>query len=280
MSTAFGGQWTEEKLDILRGYLDAYTTVLKKQPFSLVYLDAFAGEGLWSPGAGYSSEEYGDFIEVHEGSPLIALGVRDRQFDRLVFVEKDGKRAESLRSRVNEYPNRVVKVVEDDANDAIPRFCDELGEYERAVAFLDPFATEVSWDAVTRIAETERIDCWVLFPRGAIARMMPRRDEPTPALMDRLDHIFGGREHWEGLYRPSAQLSLFDDGPRRERPGSQVIADRYKERLESVFTRVAPTRRTLTNSKNSPMFELFFGAGNPVGADTAIRIADHLLSRW
>ena len=280
MSATFGGQWTEEKLDILEGYLDAYTTVLKNQPFSLVYLDAFAGEGLWSPRVGYSSDEYGEFIEVHTGSPLRALGVRDREFDRLVFVERDGKRAEALRSRVGDDPNRAVEVIEGDANSVIPRFCDKLGEYERAVAFLDPYATEVSWDTVTRIAGTERIDCWILFPRGAIARMMPRQAEPTPALMDRLDHIFGGRAHWEDLYSQSMQLSLFNEERGRERPSSEVIADRYKERLESVFTRVAPTRRTLTNSKNSPMFELFFGAGNRAGAETAIRIADHLLSNW
>ncbi|MDE0205517.1 MAG: three-Cys-motif partner protein TcmP [Candidatus Tectomicrobia bacterium] len=39
----FGGPWTQEKLDILRRYLDAYTTALKNQPFTLTYIDAFAG---------------------------------------------------------------------------------------------------------------------------------------------------------------------------------------------------------------------------------------------
>ena len=37
----FGGPWTEDKLDILEGYLDSYTTALKNQPFRLVYIDAF-----------------------------------------------------------------------------------------------------------------------------------------------------------------------------------------------------------------------------------------------
>ena len=41
----FGGSWTQEKLNILRGYLDAYTTALKDQPFKLIYIDAFAGSG-------------------------------------------------------------------------------------------------------------------------------------------------------------------------------------------------------------------------------------------
>ena len=42
---SFGGQWTLEKLGILKRYLDAYTTVLKNQSFRLIYVDAFAGEG-------------------------------------------------------------------------------------------------------------------------------------------------------------------------------------------------------------------------------------------
>src|SRR5690606_41679286 len=41
----FGGPWTEEKLDRVTRYLQAYTTALKNQPFQLMYIDAFAGTG-------------------------------------------------------------------------------------------------------------------------------------------------------------------------------------------------------------------------------------------
>ena len=41
----FGGPWTEEKLDRVARYLQAYTTALKNQPFQLMYIDAFAGTG-------------------------------------------------------------------------------------------------------------------------------------------------------------------------------------------------------------------------------------------
>ena len=46
---SFGGPWTNDKLEILRRYLDAYTTALKNQPFNLIYVDAFAGGGSWTP---------------------------------------------------------------------------------------------------------------------------------------------------------------------------------------------------------------------------------------
>jgi three-Cys-motif partner protein len=44
----FGGAWTVIKIDILKQYLDAYTTALKSQPFNLVYIDAFAGCGKYT----------------------------------------------------------------------------------------------------------------------------------------------------------------------------------------------------------------------------------------
>ena len=40
------GPWAEEKLECLGKYLNAYTTILRKQKFKgYVYIDAFAGTG-------------------------------------------------------------------------------------------------------------------------------------------------------------------------------------------------------------------------------------------
>ncbi len=274
--TSFGGDWTRQKLEILGRYLDAYTTALKDRPFRLIYVDAFAGEGVWRP-----PEDYEDFQTVVDGSARIALDVQDKPFDRLLFIEKDPERFASLRQLAVEFPNRNIQVINNDANTAIPDFCRGMNVSDRAVVFLDPFATEVSWQTVEALALTKKIDCWILFPLSATARIMPRGDEPPPAWSARLDWVFGGREYWEDFYSPSPQLSLFGDDPAQERSGgSDLIAERYRRRLETVFTRVAPTSRTLTNSKNSPMFELFFAASNPVGASVAIRIADHILRHW
>ena len=284
-STTFGGDWTSEKLEILRRYLDAYTTALKDQPskerpFNLIYVDAFAGEGSWKPGTGYD-QDYEEFGELHEGSPRIALGIQNRAFDRFLFIEQDPQRSKSLQELRRKFPNRKIEVVTGDANIALPRFCSGLGRFERAVVFLDPFATEVAWETVEVIAQTEKIDCWILFPLMATTRMMPKGKEPTPDCAKRLDRVFGSREHWQLLYKPSQQLPLFDDEPGQERHGgSEAIADRYRQRLESVFAEVAPTSRTLRNSKNSPIFDLYFAASNPKGAKIAIRIADYILKHW
>ena len=278
---SFGGPWTDDKLEILRHYLDAYTTALKNQRFTLTYVDAFAGEGYWTPGAGYASDVYGDFRGLRQGSPRIALGIQDKAFDRFLFIEKDSASIRSLWSLQEEFPESEIGIVNDDANYVLPRFCREMGDFDRAVVFLDPYATQVAWSTVEAIAHSRKIDCWILFPLMAVTRMMARNNEPTPALAARLDRIFGGRDHWQGLYRQSPQLSLFGEDPNQTRPpGSGRIADLYRGRLESVFLRIAPTQRVFKNSRDSPMFELFFGASNPVGAPTAIRIADSILNNW
>ena len=273
----FGGPWTQEKLEILRRYLDTYTTALKNQPFALSYIDAFAGAGMYID----SDHDRGEFEEFHEGSTKIALDISDRQFDHLVFIEENSGRIESLKELANQHPGRGIRIIEGNANLEIPKFCNNMGSSDRAVVFLDPFATEVSWDTVKAIASTQKIDCWILFPLMAITRMMPRGREPDTAMSERLDRIFGGREYWRRSYRDSLQIPLFDNGQRREREqGNDEIANNYRDQLRTVFHRVAEPRRTLRNSKNGPLFELFFAAGNPQGANTAIRIANYILENW
>jgi three-Cys-motif partner protein len=85
--TAFGGPWTLQKLEILERYLDSYTTALKNQPFQLIYVDAFAGEGSFRLNAEFYQTDYSEFRELYSGSSRIALGIRDKAFDKLVFSE-------------------------------------------------------------------------------------------------------------------------------------------------------------------------------------------------
>ena len=277
--TTFGGQWTQEKLNILKRYLDEYTTVLKKQRFRLIYVDAFAGEGYWHPKPLYPPEIYGDFDDVRDGSVRIALQTENRPFDHFVFIEKEPARCASLELLKQEFQDRSIQIDNDDANNVLVSFCDNLKHYERAVVFVDPYATQMSWATVEAIAATKKIDCWILFPVGAIARNMPTRQEPTAELAANHDRVFGDRKYWRGLYQEPAQLSMLEK--RIERPGgSGPIADKYRMRLQEVFEDVAPTQRIFTNSRNSPMFELFFAASNPSGAPIAIPIADHILQRW
>lgn len=281
MTQAFGGPWTQAKLSILGEYLDRYTTALKNQAFDLIYVDAFAGEGQWRPNSGYEGGEYEDYRAIVDGSARIALGVQDKPFDRLVFIEKDPSRYASLHALRNEFPHRDIAALNDDANHALAVFCNDLeNRNARAVVFLDPYATQVRWETVERLAQTKKADCWILFPLSAVARIMPTAEEPSPQLQARLDVIFGGREHWESIYHDATQRRLFGEQSQQRDTGSSAIAGLYRKRLSSVFEKVAPASLTLRNSRNSPLFELFFAASNRAGAPIAIRIAKHIMERW
>ncbi len=53
----------------------------------------------------------------------------------------------------------------------------------------------------------------------------------------------------------------------------------YKNRLETVFPKVAPNPRILKDSSGRPLFQLFFAAANGGrGGDIAIKIAKHILN--
>ena len=194
----FGGPWTTEKLDILERYLNSYTTALKNQPFGLVYIDAFAGSGEINIGeCGVSEFDSDSFVT---GSTERALRVVDRPFDQLVFVEKQADSYDKLVELKSRHPDRLIDVEQDDAN----TFLAGLTKHSflsgpatqtyvdwRGVLFVDPFGTELAWATVQHIAEVRRLDMWLLFPVGAIGRMLPlsgHPDEVEPKWVDK-DYI-------------------------------------------------------------------------------------------
>jgi len=299
----FGGNWTLDKLRILGKYLDEYTTALKNQSFSLIYIDAFAGSGRFSlrhqaepsgpdlfdetigqDPAGVASTrqevsihgEDSEFLEFLDGSTEIAAGIVDRPFDELVFIEKDRARCDQLASQFNE--SRIT-IHNSEAN----TFLQNLGwdwASHRGVLFLDPFGTQVEMRTLRRIASMEALDTWILFPVGTIARLLPRKLEANPSAApyaERLMSVFGD-DSWKNLYRRSDQSTLF--GPEeyiREKGHSQIL-ELYIEKLEQIFgDRLLSRTRPLKNSRNSTIFEFIFCVGSPSGIGPAHRIAGHII---
>ena len=274
MSGGFGGRWTIEKLNILESYLDAYTTALKNQPFKLMYVDAFAGTGEISVRS--ADDDARDFID---GSAKLAIEIDSKPFDRLIFVEKDTRRYNRLANLRKENPNRDIITIESDANSFLGNLQEDWRAW-RGVLFLDPFATEVEWDTIEKIAGFNALDTWILFPISAITRMLPTSKNPDDVSVrwaDRLTRIYGD-ESWRALYYFSPQQSLFGDEQYQRDPGTEGISRIYKNKLRDLFgPRFMETSKTFMNSKNSPLFEFVFCAGNPSGAGIAKRIAKHIL---
>ncbi len=262
----FGGPWTAIKLSVLGNYLKSYSTALKFQKFQLLYIDAFAGSGTYTP---TSSTEDGGLTEQRKGSAAIALDLAPA-FHKYIFVEKDVGRANALRLKLGEYPSANAEVINSSANEAVPEICRSIIRHNksrpkhpiRAVLFLDPYGMEVDWGVLEAISATKVIDLWYLFPIGGALRQVPydskKMDEHKHAALTR---ILGTNE-WEQLvYKPPPQTDLFGTGPDKERDIDVAKFELYvTQRLEELFPFVLPPIALPPTSLQK--FSLFFAISN------------------
>ena len=269
---SYGGDWTITKLENLSAYADAYTTVLKNQPFDLIYFDAFAGEGSVAIKSG------GHAGEVVDGSATVAVNITGKPFDELRFVEQKPEVATRLREKLQLIAsNRITTVEVGDANEVVLDFCAKLGDFQRALVLLDPFATEVSWPTVQALAETKKCDVLILFPTMPLRRMLKRFDDPQDARFARQMERIYGNDSWKSLYRQRQQPSLFSSDPKFESAaGADALVALYKQRLNEVF--VDSISQSLKNKTNSRMFEFIVAWGDPKGAKVGRRIASWIIS--
>lgn len=280
----FGGNWTEQKLKILAQYLKQYNVALQKQPFTRVYVDAFAGTGYRKQAARPGYPDLFPEIEEPEaqaflkGSAKLALEICP-SFHRYIFVESDAEKVNELERLKIEHPDKAdtIEIEQGDANDYMRKYCKNMARSERAVVFLDPFATEVEWDTIEAIARTQAIDTWILFPMMAVNRLLA--NDPKKAFRRPLDRVFGSPDWFQRFYRSSVEENIFGQSYEIVQKACDFdnIREFFLERLKAVFAGVSPNPRMLFNSRGSPIFQLFFAAGNTRGAPIALKIANHLL---
>ena len=293
MSQEFGGTWTEEKLDRLRKYLNAYMMIFTRNVqaswYKTIYLDAFAGSGYRSSAASRLDQSEVDLFAdladdpdatgLYEGSPRIALGL-DNPFSKYIFIENNPEHAARLDRLVKEeFKYLDVAVRTADANKFIQQWCrDTDWKRCRSVVFLDPYGMQVDWATIETIGRTQAIDMWLLFPLGqGINRLLTRSGPPNDSWSRRLTTMLGTDAWREAFYKESPQNDLFDSEPRIEKDASwDSISKFFTDRLSTCFSRVAKPL-ALRNSKGVPIFLLCFAAGNPKGASTAVKIANEIL---
>lgn len=281
-SQKFGGNWTEEKLNIFTSYLDAYLIALQNQKFKKIYIDAFAGTG---------EIETSDGGQYLVGSAKRALA-SDKKFDHYYFIEADSQKAGELQDMINsEFPQmrRIVTIFCGDANDKLAEIISSVDwRYNRGLLFLDPYATQVNWTTLENVAQTKSIDVWYLFPFSALERMLPKNGK-YGKWEDCIDRLLGDCEWREEFYKKDLQMTLFDlfadeSGQKDdERMVKNANPDHIKayilSRLKTIFPCVSKHARIFRNSRNSPMFLFCFAISseNPKAQGLALRMADHIL---
>ena len=275
MSQEFGGIWTVKKLAVLDDYLNFYTNALKDQPFTLHYVDAFAGAGEHSPARVADQETLIPRADL-TGSVETALSI-DRPFDQYHFNEKDRTSIKELERIKAGHPNKKIEIRNEDANVFVPNFCAGMKWNDRAVLLLDPFSTQLDWKTLKPVSSTGKIDLWLLFPISVITRMTPRDGNRTkPEWKQTLDRLLGTNDWEEALYKPVIQTGdLFDDNAHvGQRVNVEEVGSWVTGRLKELFPFVV--KPVLLKNNNRPLFLFYFAVSNHT--DAARKLAQRATS--
>lgn len=283
----FGGVHTQQKLDAVAAYLQAYVTVMQKQRFKLSYVDGFAGSGA---SQAVSAEEEAQLLEANlydsgaivEGSPIRALNI-DPPFDRYLFIDADPENVASLQNLAHQYSGMSIIIRDGDANIHLQAFADFLSKdrFERAVVFLDPFGLSVRWETVAKLAATQKVDLWYLVPVHGMSRQIKEDGTFLPSAR-KIDDLWGSDEWRSKAVKKSEPIEdLFGQIDERfeKVAKAEQFSEMFRERLGEVFAGGVAKRYLRLGKGRLHEFSLMFACANPspAASGAALRIANHIL---
>lgn len=282
----FGSSHTQRKLDVLENYLNAYSTALKNRGKKLIYFDAFAGSGEVRPKQ--TDEETLSLMELDGigsaedlilGSSVRALNTTNA-FHRYMFVDNSKKKIEHLKEQLREHDRfDKCRFKKSDANESIRRFCNETDWSDKlAVMFLDPFGSQVEWETIEAIAQTERIDLWYLFPAGLSVNRQISRDGKINFFHEApINRIFGNNDWKEKIVKIRTSAGLFETITEGEKiAGPAEITQIMIDQMQGVFGGGVLTKWLPLGRNNSHWYSLIFAISNREPA--AVRLAKRLAS--
>jgi three-Cys-motif partner protein len=263
------GYWSEIKLDILKEYAHAYSTILSSRGqarFHHVYVDAFAGAGV------HVSKARREFVP---GSPLNALLVKP-PFKQYYFIDLDGRKVEFLKRAVGDRPD--VRVYRGDCNDLLLRevFPNvRYEDYRRALCVLDPYGLHLRWEVIRTAGQMRTIDLFLNFPVMDINRnaLWRHPEQVGESGLQRMNAFWGDDSWREVAYK--AEPTLFGDVDVRTEPAE--VPEAFRKRLRQVagFQHVAQPL-PMRNSVGAIVYYLFFASQNR----TALTVAEYLLRKY
>jgi three-Cys-motif partner protein len=246
------GYWSEIKLEIVKEYARAYSTILtaqKNPSLHHVYIDAFAGAGV------HLAKATGEFVP---GSPINALNVLP-PFQEYHLIDIKHEKAETLRKLLRD--RKDVFIYEGDCNEILlskvfPRV--RYANYKRGLCILDPYGLHLDWGVIYEAGQMRTLDVFLNFPVADINRNALRRNpEGVTDLQKARMNAYWGDDSWRQVaYR--TDTTLFGEP---EKQSNEVVAEAFRQRLKKVagFARV-PEPMPMRNSTGATVYYLFFAS--------------------
>ncbi|MEO5960658.1 MAG: three-Cys-motif partner protein TcmP [Opitutaceae bacterium] len=277
------GDWSVDKLEILKAYAEQYSLILKSQVtakgdsrrFHFGYIDGFAEAG---------EHVHKDTGKIIPGSPLNAL---DQSFDEYHFIDLDPQRVARLKEKCSGVANAFVHHGDCNAvllDTVFPRF--KYENYRRALCFLDPYGMHLQWKVLATAGQMKTTEIFLNFPVMDINRNAKKRHlaEVDPDHRARMTAFWGDESWHAAMYAPSPQANFFgqlagegENSPEMDKMDNDAFVTAFRKRLREVAGfEFVPQPVPMKNSKNAVVYYLFFASNNATGN----RIASHIFKGY
>ena len=242
------GDWSVLKLEILRQYSYAYSTILTKHRLHHSYIDGFAGAG---------QHILKRTKELIPGSPWNALNL-EPPFRELHLIDLNRSRTAELRRLSAGLPN--VKVYDGDANEILLQLFPTVRyeKYRRALCILDPYGLHLDWKVIEAAGKMGTIEIFLNFPVHDMNRnvLWWNPDEPAQDDVARMS-AFWGDESWKSAAY-STEYHLFKE---MEKQPNEVVVEAFRKRLKEVAGfKYVPPPVAMKNSTGAVVYYLLFAA--------------------
>lgn len=244
------GSWSFNKLWWWNRYIEITTRAMVGKPHwsELVYVDLFAGPGICE-----SRTDHQRF----PGSPLIAA-LAPKQFGRLLLCEADRELANACESRLARFgADARATVFHGDCNERIADICAAIPDRALTLAFIDPTGLHAGFETVRTLTENRRVDLFILFADNMdIVRNV---DLYAGQGESKLDRVLGPGCDWRSAWR-----NLDNHSPSRV---ARLFVDLYKQQLADRLGYIYSADEPIKNSKNTPIYRLFYASKSELGLD-------------
>ncbi len=221
------GEWSEAKLELVRKYGKAYSTILSKRPnLTHAYIDAFAGAGM------HVARKRGERIQ---GSPLQALEISP-PFAEHYFIDTDGKKIEALQRTVGDRAG--VQIYQGDCNELLlERVFPQVRyqDFKRALCLLDPYGLHLDWRVMETAGRMGTIEIFLNFPMLDMNRNALLVD-PSKAKPEHIARMtrFWGDDSWREVAYESYGSDEFFKLEYKRRTSRSALVEAFRHRLKEV----------------------------------------------